>query len=105
MLDSGSESAPTTPAARPSLRGKGCAGNSGLSHHVRVVRALEWVAVGDAAGRQGLGDAPGGGSPGQDEISLVYTETDNLRLKDISYFCFELSLTFNIFMGFFNIRS
>lgn len=65
MLDSGGESAPATPAARPSLRGKGCAGNSGLSHHVRVVRALEWVAVGDAAGRQGLGDAPGGGSPGQ----------------------------------------
>ena len=65
MLDSGGESAPATPAACPSLRGKRCAGNSGLSHHVRVVRALEWVAVGDAAGRQGLGDAPGGGSPGQ----------------------------------------
>lgn len=39
------------------------------------------------------------------EIPLVYIETDNLKLKDISYFCFELSLTFNILMGFFNIRS
>ena len=64
MLDSGGESAPTTPAARPSLRGKGCAENSGLSHHVHVVRALEWVAVGDAAGRQGPAGCPWGRKPG-----------------------------------------
>ena len=47
------------PAAPPGV-GRGVTGNSGLSHHVRVVRALEWVVVGDTAGRQGLGDASGG---------------------------------------------
>lgn len=34
-------------------------GNSGLSSHFRVVRALVWVVVGDTAGLQGLGDASG----------------------------------------------
>ena len=73
MSDVGSESAPAAPAATvppsgPSLCGKGCDGNSGLSHHVRVVRALEWVVMGDAAGQQGLGDASGGGSLGQGRV-------------------------------------
>lgn len=38
-------------------------GNSGLSSHFRVVRALVWVAVGDTAGLQGPG-TPLGMKPG-----------------------------------------
>lgn len=47
------------PPAPPCV-GRGVTGNSGLSSHFRVVRALVWAAVGDTAGRQGLGDASGG---------------------------------------------
>lgn len=52
--------AATNPVSTPPCVGRGVTGNSGLSSHFRVVRALVWAAVGDTAGRQGLGDASGG---------------------------------------------
>lgn len=65
MFDHGGESAPAVlpllslPPAPPCV-GRGVMGNSELSSHFRVVRALVWVAVRDTAGRQGLGDASRG---------------------------------------------
>lgn len=55
------------PPAPPCV-GRGVMGNSGLSHCVRVVRPLEWVVVGDTAGRQGLGDASRGWGLGQGRV-------------------------------------
>lgn len=43
-------------------------GNSGLSNHFRVVRALVWAAVGGTAGQQGLGDVSGGQGLGQGRV-------------------------------------
>lgn len=55
------------PALAPPCVGRGVMGNSGLSNHFRVVRALVWAAVGGTAGQQGLGDVSGGtrSGPGQ----------------------------------------
>lgn len=56
------------PAPAPPCVGRGVMGNSGLSNHFRVVRALVWAAVGGTAGQQGLGDVSGGQGLGQGRV-------------------------------------